>query len=53
VVSLRPIDESNREAVMALRLAPGQDQFVGSVEESLAEAADEPGGRAIYWAVYD
>jgi GNAT superfamily N-acetyltransferase len=53
VASLRPIDESNREAVMALRLAPGQDQFVGSVEESLAEAADEPGGRAIYWAVYD
>jgi GNAT superfamily N-acetyltransferase len=53
VASLRPIDESNREAVMALRLAPGQDQFVSSVEESLAEAADEPGGRAIYWAVYD
>ena len=26
---------------------------MSSVEESLVEAAEEPGGRAIFWAVYD
>jgi len=53
VVSLRPIDDSNREAVEALRVTPAQLQFVSSVTDSLQEAADEPDGRAIYWAVYD
>ena len=52
-VSLRPISESNREAVEALRVAPGQELFVSSVADSLLEAAEEPDGRAIYWAVYD
>lgn len=52
MVSLRPIDESNREAVEALRVSPGQEQFVSSVTDSLLEAAEEPEGRALYWAVY-
>ena len=52
VVSLRPISESNREAVEALRVAPGQEQFVSTVADSLLEAAEEPDGRALYWAVY-
>lgn len=51
--SFRPIGESNREAVEALRVSPGQEQFVSSVADSLLEAAEEPDGRAIYWAVYD
>jgi diamine N-acetyltransferase len=51
-VSLRPIDDANREAVEALRVAPGQDEFVSSVVDSLREAADEPDGRALYWAIY-
>jgi diamine N-acetyltransferase len=52
MVSLRPISESNREAVEALRVAPGQERFVSTVTDSLLEAAAEPDGRALYWAVY-
>jgi diamine N-acetyltransferase len=52
VVSLRPIDDSNRGAVFALEVSPAQQQFVSNVPDSLAEAAEEPDGRAIYWAVY-
>jgi diamine N-acetyltransferase len=52
VVTLQPIDESNREAVEGLRVSPVQERFVSSVAESLLEAADEPDGRAISWAVY-
>jgi diamine N-acetyltransferase len=52
VVSLRPITASNREAVLALRVAPHQQRFVSSVADSLREAAAEPGGRALYWALY-
>lgn len=53
MVSLQAITESNREAVEALRVSPRQEQFVSGVADSLLEAADEPDGRAIYWAVYD
>ena len=52
MVTLRAITDANLEAVEALRVAPGQDRFVSSVTESLVEAADEPDGRALYWAVY-
>ena len=52
MVSLRPIGESNREAVDALRVSPAQEQFVSSVADSLLEATEEPDGRALYWAVY-
>jgi hypothetical protein len=49
--SLRPITGSNLEAVEALRIAPGQERFVGSVVDSLLEAVEEPRGRPVYWAV--
>jgi len=52
MVSLRPISESNSEAVEALRVSPAQEQFVSSVAESLLEATETPDGRALYWAVY-
>ena len=52
MVSLRPITDENREAVEALRVSPAQEQFVSSVADSLLEAAEEPDGRAIFWAVY-
>ena len=52
MVSLRPITDANREAVEALRVSPAQEQFVSSVADSLLEAAEEPDGRAIFWAVY-
>jgi diamine N-acetyltransferase len=52
VVSLRALSESNRQAVEALRVSPSQEQFVSSVAQSLREAAEEPDGHALYWAVY-
>ena len=52
MISLRPINESNREAVEALEVSPVQQQFVSNVADSLLEAAAEPNGRALYWAVY-
>jgi diamine N-acetyltransferase len=52
VVTLRPIDEANRREVEALRVSAAQKRFVSSVAESLAEAAAEPDGRAISWALY-
>ena len=52
VVSLRPLSGSNRQAVEALRVSPSQERFVSSVADSLREAAEEPDGRALYWAVY-
>jgi diamine N-acetyltransferase len=52
MVSLRPIEDANREAVEALRVSPAQERFVSGVAESLLEAAEEPGARALYWAIY-
>jgi diamine N-acetyltransferase len=50
-VLLEEIGDGNRAAVLALRLAPGQEQFVSSVPESLAEAAEYPHAKPWYRAV--
>jgi diamine N-acetyltransferase len=52
VVSLRPIVDSNREAVEALDVSPEQQKFVSNAADSIREAAGEPDGRALYWAIY-
>ena len=52
MVSLRPLSESNRQAVEALRVSPSQERFVSGVAASLREAAEHPDARALYWAVY-
>jgi diamine N-acetyltransferase len=52
MISLRPIDESNREAVEALEVSPEQQRFVSNAADSIREAAREPDGRALYWAIY-
>jgi GNAT superfamily N-acetyltransferase len=52
VVSLRPLSESNRQAVEALRVSPSQERFVSGVAESLREAAEHPDAHALYWAVH-
>jgi diamine N-acetyltransferase len=52
VVSLRPLSESNRQAVEALRVSPRQEQYVSSVTDSLLEAAEHPDAHALYWAVH-
>jgi len=50
-VTLEEIGDGNSAAVLALRLAPGQERFVSSVRESLAEAAQYPQARPWYRAV--
>jgi GNAT superfamily N-acetyltransferase len=51
-VSLRELTDANRDDVLALRLAPGQDQFVSTVAESLDEADGYPQASPWYRAVY-
>ena len=52
VVSLREIDDGNRDEIVALRVTPTQARFVSSVAESLLEAAETPEGKPWYRAVY-
>ena len=53
-VELRDIvTEEDRAAALALRVSPGQEQFVASVEESFLDADRYPEALARYWAVYD
>ena len=52
MVSLRPLSESNRQAVEALHVSPRQARFVSSVAQSLREAAEHPDARALYWVVH-
>lgn len=52
MISLRPIDASNRVAVEELRVGPGQERFVSGVSDSLAEAAEYPKACPVYWAIY-
>lgn len=51
-VTLREITQDDREAVLALRLGPGQERFVSSVAHSLVEAAEHPEGNW-FRAVHD
>jgi diamine N-acetyltransferase len=51
-VTLEEITDENREAVLALHVAPGQEQFVSSVRDSLAEAAEYPHAKPWYRAVF-
>ena len=52
VVTLREITDGNREAVLALRTAPAQERFVGTVAGALADAQEIPEGRPWYRAIY-
>jgi diamine N-acetyltransferase len=51
-VTLREITDQDRDAVVALRVAPGQDLFVASVADSLEEAATTPQAKPWYRAIY-
>ena len=53
VLTLREIDDANRAAVVGLKVAPGQEQFVSSVAGSLAEADEYRHANPWYRAVYD
>ena len=53
-VELRDIvSDEDRAAATALRVAPGQEQFVASVDESFRDAERYPEALARYWGVYD
>lgn len=47
------VTAEDRAGVLALRVAPGQEQFVASVEQSFADAVEHPEACARYWSVYD
>ena len=51
-VTLRPVDDTNREAIVALAVAPAQERFVDGVAASLREAAATPRARPWFRAVY-
>jgi diamine N-acetyltransferase len=51
-IVLRELTAANREEVLALKLAPGQDRFVSSVADSLQEAKEYPHANPWYRAVY-
>ncbi|HET8642862.1 MAG TPA: hypothetical protein VFM37_13060 [Pseudonocardiaceae bacterium] len=51
-VVLREITEQDRAAVLALRVAPEQERFVGSVRAALADAAAYPQANPRYRAIY-
>ena len=53
-VELRDIvTEADRQAVIALRVAPGQEQFVAGVADSFDDAVKYPEACARFWAIYD
>ncbi len=50
---LRDITDDNRDAVLALKVEPTQNQFVASVAQSLRDAEDHPEAKPWYRAIYD
>ena len=53
MITLQPLTDDNRASLEALRIEPFQERFVNNVSDALQEAADEPGGRAIQFGLYD
>lgn len=52
-VAFREVDEQTLAAVLAVRLPPEQERYVGSVAEALEEAREVPEGKPWYRAVFD
>ena len=52
-MTLRELTDENRGDVLALRVAPEQLCFVGSVADALADAAEFPEAKPWYRAIYD
>ena len=52
-VNLREITDEDRDKVLALRVAPEQSRFVGSVAGALEDAEEYPEAKAWYRAIYD
>jgi diamine N-acetyltransferase len=52
VVTLREITDENRDAVLAVQVAPAQERFVGTVAGALRDAEEIPEGKPWYRAIY-
>jgi diamine N-acetyltransferase len=52
VIALRPLDESNRDALEALSVSAAQRRYVSTAADSLRQASEHPAARAICWGVY-
>jgi diamine N-acetyltransferase len=53
-VELRDIvTDADRDAVLGLQRAPGQERFLGSMESHFEDAAAEPEGKPRLWSVHD
>jgi diamine N-acetyltransferase len=51
-ISLREITDANRSAVVALRVSPEQQRFVGTVAGALQDAEELPAGKPWTRAIY-
>jgi GNAT superfamily N-acetyltransferase len=51
-VTLREVTDENRRAVLALRVAPAQERFVGTVAGALEDAREIPEGKPWYRAIF-
>jgi diamine N-acetyltransferase len=51
-VTLREVTDTNRNAVLAIRVAPAQVRFVGTVAGALEDARESPEGKPWYRAIY-
>jgi diamine N-acetyltransferase len=52
VVTLREVTDENRGTVLAVRVAPTQKRFVGTVVGALTDAQEIPEGKPWYRAIY-
>jgi diamine N-acetyltransferase len=51
-VTLREVTDENRDAVLAVRVVPAQERFVGTVAGALLDAQELPEGKPWYRAIY-
>lgn len=51
-VVLREITDENRDDLVALRVEPSQERFVGTVADALTDADEIPEGKGWYRAIY-
>lgn len=51
-LTLREVTDENREEVLAVRVAPAQTRFVGTVAEALRDAEEFPEAKPWYRAIY-
>ena len=51
-VTLHEVTDENRQAVLAVRIPPEQERFVGTVAGALMDAQEVPEGKPWYRAIY-